>query len=400
MAVYKRDNKGRRVPDEKPGIWCYDFMEDGVRYRKSLRHVETKSKAEAIEIAKRFEVLTGVACLKGMEEEMRRLREEIAALKSNKGRSQEIEFERFVETVYLPHKEKFNPETYCLFKRMAKVFCAHFKGKMMHEITPADVQAFRQKRAEGKTNRGAARALATLNRERNQLSGIFSLAVENEIIVSNPCHKVKLFPLDNTREKVLEPEEEKKLFDALTGKKAKLRPIVLLILNTGLRLREATELKWEQVNLSDNEDRREIRIRGKGRGKKKKLRIIPLNDVAFNLLMGLREACNGKGKVFSGRGLSFWAVGYNISKICDEIGLPDVTVHTLRHTFATRLTERGDVNLGQVSKLMGHSDLKTTQRYLHLNDRNLRETIKKLEKSDSEGVSRAENYQSNDTMAK
>jgi integrase len=356
-------------------------MWEGVRYRKSLRGVETRKQAEAIERAKRFEVQTGAASLKGMEEEMRRLREEIAALKSNKGRSQEIEFEQFVETVYLPHKLKFNPETYCLFKRMAKVFCVYFKGRMMHEITPADVQAFRQKRAEGITNRGGSRALATLNRERNQLSGVFSLALENEIIVANPVHKVKLFPLDNIHDKVLEPEEEKKLFDALTGKRAKLRPVVLLILNTGLRLREATELKWEQVNLSDNEDRREITIRGKGRGEKKKLRVIPLNDAAFDLLKGLRAVCNGKGKVFSGRGLSSWAVGYNISKICDEIGLPDVTVHTLRHTFATRLAQRGDVNMEQVRKLMGHSDMKTTQRYSHLNDRALRETVKKLEKS-------------------
>src|SRR5262249_27430749 len=124
-------------------------------------------------------------------------------------------------------------------------------------------------------------------------------------------------------------------------------------------------------------------IRGKGRGAKKKLRIIPLNDAAFDLLIGLRQACNGRGRVFSGRGLSYWSVGYNISKICDEIDLPDVTVHTLRHTFATRLAERGDVNVQQISKLMGHSDIKTTQRYSHLNDRNLRETIKKLEKSPS-----------------
>ena len=396
MAVYKRDKTGRRVPDNKPGIWCYDFMEDGERYRKSLRRVQTKSEARAIERAKRFEVQTGAERLKGMEEEMRRLREEIAALKSNKGRSQEVEFEQFIETTYLPHKLKFNPETYCLFKRMATIFCDHFRGKMMHEITPADVQAFRQKRAEGKTNRGAERSLATLNRERNQLSGIFSLAVENEIIVSNPVHKVRLFPLDNTRENVLEPEEESKLFEALTGKRAKLRPVVLLILNTGLRLREATELRWEQVDLSDDEDRREITIRGKGRGEKKKLRVIPLNDAAFELLKGLRAVCNGKGKVFSERGLSSWSVSYNFSKICDEIGLPDVTVHTLRHTFATRLAQRGDVNMEQVRKLMGHSDMKTTQRYSHLNNQALRETVRKLEKSPSG----AGNYQTNDTIAK
>src|SRR5215475_3759167 len=100
MACYKRDHKGRRVPDNKPGIWCYDFMWEGVRYRKSLRGVETRKQAEAIERAKRFEVQTAAASLKGMEEEMRRLREEIVALKSNKGRSQAVEFEQFMETTY------------------------------------------------------------------------------------------------------------------------------------------------------------------------------------------------------------------------------------------------------------------------------------------------------------
>jgi hypothetical protein len=63
------------------------------------------------------------------------------------------------------------------FAHIAKVFCANFKGKMTHEIAPADIQVNRQKRAEGITNRDRPRSLASLNRERSQLSGIFQLAV-------------------------------------------------------------------------------------------------------------------------------------------------------------------------------------------------------------------------------
>ena len=205
------------------------------------------------------------------------------------------------------------------------------------------------------------------------------MAVETDIIVANPCHKVKPYPVDNAREKVLEPGEEENLFAALTGDRAKFKPIALLVLHTGLRLREATELRWEQVNLSDNEDGRKIVIRSKG--KKKKLCVIPLNDVAFDLLKDLRARCDDRGRVFSERGQGHVNACHRFSKICDEIGLPDVTMHTLRHTFATRLARRGDTNMEQVRKLMGHSDLRMTQRYSHLNEKSLRETVRKLEKS-------------------
>jgi integrase len=100
--------------------------------------------------------------------------------------------------------------------------------------------------------------------------------------------------------------------------------------------------------------------------------------VAFDLLKGLRAKCDGKGLVFSERGMSHIRVCHAFSKICDEIGLPDVTMHTLRHTFATRLARRGDVNMEQVRKLMGHSDMRMTQRYSHLDDVSLRETVGKL----------------------
>ncbi|HEX5080506.1 MAG TPA: hypothetical protein VFY40_00570 [Blastocatellia bacterium] len=49
MSVYKRDKRGKRVKDNEPGTWCYDFTEEGVRYRKSLPRVKTKKEAKAVE---------------------------------------------------------------------------------------------------------------------------------------------------------------------------------------------------------------------------------------------------------------------------------------------------------------------------------------------------------------
>jgi site-specific recombinase XerD len=49
----------------------------------------------------------------------------------------------------------------------------------------------------------------------------------------------------------------------------------------------------------------------------------------------------------------------------DRAGLTDCTAHTLRHTHATRLIQNG-LNLYEVKEILGHSDIKTTMRYAHL----------------------------------
>jgi len=73
-----------------------------------------------------------------------------------------------------------------------------------------------------------------------------------------------------------------------------LKPLVLLYLHTGLRLRELAELQREKVKFSDNEDEREITVLGK----RKKWREVPLNDTAYEVLKELRAKSDGKGRVF------------------------------------------------------------------------------------------------------
>src|SRR5262249_27774552 len=138
------------------------------------------------------------------------------------------------------------------------------------------------------------------------------------------------------------------------GKWKELKPLVLLYWNTGAREFELAELVWENVIFSDIEDDRAINVLGK----RKKWREIPLNETAYEVLKELRATCDGKGRVFPE-----WTrirISRQVSKMFDEIGLPDLTTHSLRHTFASMLVRRGDVNPEQLRLLLGHSDIRTT----------------------------------------
>ena len=66
-------------------------------------------------------------------------------------------------------------------------------------------------------------------------------------------------------------------------------------------------------------------------------------------------------------------------RLCDQIEMPDVTLHTLRHTFDTRLIEQ-NVNPFVVKELMGHATLKMTEHYSHIGVSELHQAVKTLEK--------------------
>ena len=68
-----------------------------------------------------------------------------------------------------------------------------------------------------------------------------------------------------------------------------------------------------------------------------------------------------------------WSMIRKETKVTD----PEFTIHSLRHTFASRLVQKG-VPLYTVQKLLGHTDIRTTQRYAHLAPDNLKQAIEKL----------------------
>ena len=130
-----------------------------------------------------------------------------------------------------------------------------------------------------------------------------------------------------------------------------LKPIILVDINTGLRLSEILRLRWEDIDL----DRRTLTVR---KSKNGEIRVIPLNSQTGEIFRGLRlEGINGKVFQFSA---SF--VSHTFRRTCDKVGLTDVTFHSLRHSFASRLAQH-DVDVLAIQKLMGHKAISMTQKY-------------------------------------
>jgi len=111
--------------------------------------------------------------------------------------------------------------------------------------------------------------------------------------------------------------------------------------------------------------------------KSKKIRSIPLNKTAVEVLLRRKESNSYNQKIFihKGRELIPKRVQNNFRKFIKETGLnPKLNFHSLRHTFASWLVQKG-VSIYEVSKLLGHSDLKTTLIYAHLTTKNLRDAV-------------------------
>ena len=134
--------------------------------------------------------------------------------------------------------------------------------------------------------------------------------------------------------------------------------LVIMLLDTGARYSEIANIRWDQIDL----DRKSIRL---WRSKVSNESVIFMTDRIFSIL---RKRLKSKVSEFvfsskSGGPRGYSAIG--IRKAMRRAGLTDCTIHTLRHTHATRLIQNG-LNVYEVRSVLGHTDIRTTMRYAHL----------------------------------
>jgi integrase len=185
------------------------------------------------------------------------------------------------------------------------------------------------------------------------LSKVFTLAVRHEKADLNPCQSVKRFALDNERVRYLTEDEEQWLFEAM-GDNQQLKDIVTVALHTGMRRGEIFNLKWFDLDF----DRGLIQVR---KTKTKLNRVVPMNAK-------VREVLNQQGRtrefVFTslktGERLKDVKKAFNTARV--EAGIPDFQLRDLRHSCATRLSDRGE-ELVTVAEILGHTDIRMTKRY-------------------------------------
>jgi len=213
----------------------------------------------------------------------------------------------------------------------------------------------------------------TVNRELITIKAMFNKAVEWGYLDKSPAEQIKLFKIrKDERPHFLSKEEIDKLLESCTEG---LYPFVYTALNTGLRSSELVYLRWTDVDL----DRRKILVHSRDdwQTKSGKSRNIDIND---NLLMFLKKYKHERSEyVFCTKDDRPLVNNLNrrFKNAAKRAGLEKISIHTLRHTFASHLVMAG-VPLATVSSLLGHSDIKTTMIYAHLSPDHLKDAINKL----------------------
>lgn len=220
---------------------------------------------------------------------------------------------------------------------------------LIKDIKPEKIEKFKNHLLE------IGRSKMTVNRYLEQLKTAFNQAKSNKYIYENPMDSVKKFPCKNYSIRYLTAEEEIRLFEHLPEY---LKPIVTVALKTGMRKANILNLKWEEINFDYNFI--EL-LENKGN---KHLQI-PLNSELQELFLSMY----GKGKT------GYVFVNPNTNKPYDDIsngwntalrnaGIENFRFHDLRHTAGTRLASK-NVPINVIQGILGHSDIKTTMRYVH-----------------------------------
>ncbi|MFQ6084113.1 MAG: tyrosine recombinase XerC [Candidatus Aminicenantia bacterium] len=199
---------------------------------------------------------------------------------------------------------------------------------------------------------------------------------------------------DNPAKVVSSPKQEKKIPSFLSEKEmsdflelpqsskpleVRDRAVLEFLYATGMRVGELVTLNLEDVNLAE----RLVRVKGKG----KKERLLPFGRLAAQSLsdyLGLRNSIN-QGKIdsqalfinYRGDRITSRSIERMIEKYAKRAAIKrKISPHSIRHSFASHLLGRG-ADLRTIQELLGHESLATTQKYTHLNLKQLIEVYKK-----------------------
>ena len=201
-------------------------------------------------------------------------------------------------------------------------------------------------------------ASSTINYHNSLLIGIQTYAKQRGRMLKDHM-RMETQKRTTKRERYLSYEEEDSIAQWATALcHDDFRDIFTFYLNTGCRLREALFLRWRDVNFL----RQTITV---GLTKNGKNRTIPFDDTPVEEILEKRNTGKGKptDKVFAG--INERRLYYLWWQMRDELGFgKDVTIHTLRHTYCSRLVASG-LDLRTVQQIMGHHSLEVTQGYSH-----------------------------------
>lgn len=261
----------------------------------------------------------------------------------------------------------------------------------LHEVDEVAVNRFKNKYRDTLSN-------STINRYISLLSAVVNLAADE--------WKYKTYHLKFSKFKLKEPAENIKFLkdwdvaQKIIDNAAKhLKPIIYTALYTGLRENNILNLKWENIDFSNNTITIKVKDKTKEGGKN---HTIPMIDALKKILLSLpriNEYCfNFRGKPIKSITRSWHFIFYHYvpadkieagdvienrlvknkkvpyKRVLRTPELPYTNFHTLRHTAATWILKKTN-NLRITKEILGHSDIKTTMKYAHVMDEEKRNAL-------------------------
>lgn len=265
--------------------------------------------------------------------------------------------------------------------------------KVLAKVTSIDCQLILNNMADN------GKKSSTIRNAKLVLGYLFEFAFQNDLISKNPCGRQVEYKIgqDSEPRRALTLSEQKTLCESIVGHRFEY--VYKFALQTGLRVSELVGLKWEDVDWEKKNIRiqRSLKYDSSIKGwkldslkSKCSFRTIPLTNEAMNILR-FQEQKNKTIKIVNlewkdyvflrirGLPLIMSNLDSDLSKVCAAAGIRSVSMHILRHTFATRCIEGGMLPK-TLQTLMGHADITTTMNlYVNTTDDQSEKEIRMVE---------------------
>lgn len=254
-----------------------------------------------------------------------------------------------------------------VLEKIERQLVPYFGGKILTEIKPSDVEAYRAQRVK---RDGTKPSTQTINNDHIVLKHVLNVAIRRGLLASNPAARVPMPDPQNARDRVLSQEEWRKLYQAA---KPHLRPVLLLAYQLGQRFGEIVNLTWDRVDLR----RGLVVLRGQDT-KTKKARQVPMTPDVKDTLQRLAKVRSlATRHVFLYKGQPIQRVSRTFRTTLKEAGITDFRFHDLRHCAATNLRRAG-VDTVTAMRIVGHQSEKTWKRYNSIEERDLLQAAQKV----------------------
>lgn len=268
---------------------------------------------------------------------------------------------------YLKYSESFHSwKTTLTYKTTFNMLLKFFGDIPLSELSRKKIEEFIQHQIRNSSVYSGRKDLINIKASLNW-------AVQNNYLLENPSKQIKRIkpperlPLYYTR------EDFHKLLTVID--KEDIKDLVLFAVNTGLRQAELINLQFRQVN---NNNRTIILDNQNHITKSKRIRSVPLNDTAFKIIQKRNNSKLDNVFTLGEHNIKQDWLVHNFKKYVLTAGLNSkLNFHSLRHTFASWLVQKG-VSIYYISKLLGHSEVKTTEIYAHLASNDLKKAVDKL----------------------